>query len=315
MKEIKIVFMGTPEFAVNILDGILHSGYEIAGVVTAPDRPAGRGRKLQESAVKTYAVSKGLTVLQPTNLKSPEFLAQLKGLQHNLQVVVAFRMLPEKVWKMPELGTFNLHASLLPQYRGAAPINWAIINGETMTGVSTFFIDEKIDTGMIILRKEVPIAPEENAGQLHDKLMSAGTELVLETLHLLKEEQVTTVEQNELKALKDAPKLTKDNTKINWEAPIEDIYNFIRGLNPYPGAWCYLKNGKETLSIKIFDVKMEKDPNSHNPGKIVKTNKNLKVAVDGGYIDLEQIQLPGKRKMKIGDLLNGYQFQDNAYVL
>lgn len=315
MKEIKIVFMGTPEFAVNILDGILHSGYEIAGVVTAPDRPAGRGRKLQESAVKTYAVSKGLTVLQPTNLKSPEFLAQLKGLQHNLQVVVAFRMLPEKVWKMPELGTFNLHASLLPQYRGAAPINWAIINGETMTGVSTFFIDEKIDTGMIILRKEVPIAPEENAGQLHDKLMSAGTELVLETLHLLKEEQVTTVEQNELTALKDAPKLTKDNTKINWEAPIEDIYNFIRGLNPYPGAWCYLKNGKETLSIKIFDVKMEKEPNSHNPGKIIKTNKNLKVAVDGGYIDLEQIQLPGKRKMKIGDLLNGYQFQDNAYVL
>ncbi len=315
MKDLKIVFMGTPEFAVTILDEIVNGGYEIAGVITAPDRPAGRGRKLQESAVKTYAVSKGLPVLQPTNLKSPEFLAQLKALQHNIQVVVAFRMLPLEVWKMPEYGTFNLHASLLPQYRGAAPINWAMINGETTTGVSTFYIDEKIDTGRIILNKEVPIDTEENAGDLHDKLMQTGAELVLETLSLIKNDQVKTIEQIESNALKDAPKLTKENTKINWDAPLEQIFNLIRGLNPYPGAWCYLENGRENLSIKIFDVNMEKGTHSYKPGKILKTNKNLQVAVHGGFIDLIEIQLPGKRKMQIKDLINGYNFADNANVL
>lgn len=307
--------MGTPEFAVSILDGILNAGYDIAGVITAPDKPAGRGRKLQESAVKTFAVSKELPVLQPTNLKSPEFLVQLQALQHNVQVVVAFRMLPVQVWKMPEYGTFNLHASLLPQYRGAAPINWAIIRGETTTGVTTFFIDEKIDTGEIILNKEVPIEIGENAGKLHDKLMDAGTSLVLDTLEQIKNGQVSTRKQNEINIIKDAPKLTKENTKINWDAPLQDIYNFIRGLNPYPGAWCYLKNGKEPMPIKVFDVKMEKEPHSIETGTIIKSNKILKVAVSGGYIELLEIQLPGKRKMKISDLLNGYQIEDNANVL
>lgn len=315
MKDLRIVFMGTPEFAVTILNGILKAGYEVAGVITAPDRPAGRGRKLQESAVKTFAKSKGLPVLQPTNLKSPEFLAELKALQHNLQVVVAFRMLPEQVWKMPEHGTFNLHASLLPQYRGAAPINWAIINGETTTGVSTFFIDEKIDTGEIIHKKEVPIGFEENAGQLHDKLMNVGTHLVIETLELLKGGQVTTSAQIESEGFKDAPKLTKENTKVNWNDPIENIYNFIRGLNPYPGAWCYLKNGKESLVIKIFDVEMLKEQHEYKPGKVIIKNKELQVAVHNGYMILKEIQLPGKRKMKTSDLLNGYQLEDNAYVL
>lgn len=315
MKDLRIIFMGTPEFAVGILEGILQAGYKVCGVVTAPDRPAGRGRKLQQSAVKMYAVTKGLPVLQPTNLKSPEFISDLKGLDHNLQVVVAFRMLPEVVWKMPEYGTFNLHASLLPQYRGAAPINWAIIKGETVTGVSTFFIDDKIDTGEIILRKEVSIGQDENAGELHDKLKAAGTGLVLETLDQLKLGITSSRKQEASAALKEAPKLTKENTKINWEAPLEDIYNFIRGLNPYPGAWCYFQNGKEQLLIKIFDVEVEKTPHDLPAGTVIAENRNLKVAVSGGFLNLLVIQFPGKRKMKTRELLNGYQLENNINVL
>lgn len=207
------------------------------GVITAPDKPAGRGRKLQESAVKSFATTHGLQVLQPTNLKSPDFIQVLKDLNPNVQVVVAFRMLPKLVWELPEYGTFNLHASLLPNYRGAAPINWAIINGEQITGVSTFFIDEKIDTGEIILKREVPITPEENVGELHDKLMHEGALLVAETLSLIKQDRVVTQKQSLEGTFLEAPKLTKENTRIDWSLPVDRIYNHIRGLNPYPAAW------------------------------------------------------------------------------
>lgn len=315
MRDLRVVFMGTPEFAVTILDNILDKGYDVIGVITAPDKPAGRGRKLQQSAVKEFAVSKGLTVLQPTNLKSPEFVQELKALNPNVQVVVAFRMLPEVIWKLPEYGTFNLHASLLPQYRGAAPINWSIINGETSTGVSTFFIDEKIDTGEIILSKKVAINRDENVGDLHDKLMHAGADLVTETLEGLKMGPVPTQKQNTSGKLKEAPKLTKENTKIDWLAPVEEIYNLIRGLNPYPGAWCYLKNNGETISIKVYKASYENKSHNEEIGKIVKEDKKMKIFVNGGLINLLEIQLPGKRKMEIEDLLNGYQLENNAVVL
>ncbi|MCF4101757.1 methionyl-tRNA formyltransferase [Gillisia sp. M10.2A] len=315
MRDLRIVFMGTPDFAVSTLKEIINTGFNVVGVITAPDRPAGRGRKLQESAVKQYAVTQNLPVLQPTNLKSESFLEELRKLNPNVQVVVAFRMLPEAVWKLPEYGTFNLHASLLPQYRGAAPINWAIINGETTTGVSTFFIDEKIDTGAMILQKEITISKEENVGELHDNLMIIGAKLVTDTLNLIKEDKVTTQKQVEHPELKDAPKLTKQNTQINWSKPLIEIYNHIRGLNPYPAAWCYLKNGEETLKVKLFEVEPLTESHNYSNGKILQEGKELKVAVSGGYLILKELQLPGKRKMKTKELLNGYQFDLDAKLL
>lgn len=315
MRNLKIVFMGTPEFAVSILDGILKEGYEVAGVVTAPDRPAGRGRKLQESAVKQYAVKAGLRVLQPANLKSPQFLEELKELNPNVQVVVAFRMLPKVVWNYPEYGTFNLHASLLPDYRGAAPINWALINGEATTGVTTFFLDEKIDTGAIIAQLIVPIEPDENAGQLHDKLMDTGTKLVLATLEQIRMKTVKTVQQEEMKPIKEAPKLTRENTRINWNEPAIDIFNFIRGLNPYPGAWCYLDEGSGKLAVKIYEAIPVEETHQLPVGTLIQIKEKLKVAVQGGFLEINEIQLPGKRKMKTGDLLNGYQFEKVANLL
>ena len=307
--------MGTPEFAVTILKGIVEAEYNVVGVVTAPDKPAGRGRKLQQSAVKQYAISQGLKVLQPTNLKSPIFLEELKQIDPNLQVVVAFRMLPKEVWQYPEYGTFNLHASLLPQYRGAAPINWAIINGEPATGVSTFFIDEKIDTGEMILQLGVPIEPDETAGELHDKLMYTGTKLVLRTLEEIKINSARPEKQPENEVLKQAPKLTKENTRIDWSAPLEDIYNLIRGLNPYPTAWTCLHNGEQELNIKIYNVKKEESNHNSPVGKAIKENNSLKIAVTDGWIILDEIQLPGKRKMKVNDLLNGYEIHEGAKVV
>lgn len=315
MKDLRIVFMGTPEFAVETLKNILAANYKVVGVITAPDRPAGRGRKLQQSAVKTYALEQSLPVLQPTNLKSEEFLEQLRELNPNLQVVVAFRMLPEVVWKLPEYGTFNLHASLLPQYRGAAPINWAIINGEANTGVSTFFIDEKIDTGEMILQRPVAIEPEDNAGSLHDRLMATGAQLVVETLDLISNGNVTTTPQRDSQNLKGAYKLTKENTKINWNAPLDEIHNFIRGLSPYPAAWTSLVNGNDEAMMKIYASEKEKTSHSHETGKVFQDQKEVRVAVKEGFLLLKEIQLPGKRKMEIKDLLNGYTFFPNAKVL
>jgi len=315
MRDLRIVFMGTPEFAVTALQEIIKANYNVVGVVTAPDKPAGRGRKLQQSAVKEYALSQGLPILQPTNLKSPEFIDELKALQPNLQVVVAFRMLPKVVWQLPEYGTFNLHASLLPQYRGAAPINWAIIQGETITGVSTFFIDEKIDTGAMILQKKVSISPDENVGELHDKLMITGARLILETLELIKTDKVNPKKQGDHPLLKDAPKLTKENTRINWEAPANQIYNHIRGLDPYPAAWSFFQNGTEQNLIKIFEVGISHESHEYAVGKLIVENNELKVAVRDGFIILKEIQLPGKRKMKSKELLNGYHFESEAKVL
>ncbi len=315
MRDLRIVFMGTPEFAVTTLKYIIEANFNVVGVITAPDRPAGRGRKLQQSAVKEFAVSKDLTVLQPTNLKSPEFLKELENLKPNLQVVVAFRMLPKVVWQLPEFGTFNLHASLLPQYRGAAPINWAIINGETVTGASTFFIDEKIDTGAMILQKETSIEPNENVGSLHDRLMTMGGELVVDTLELIREDKIVTTLQTETGDLKDAPKLTKENTRIDWSLSASRIYNLIRGLNPYPSAWTVIKNGELELNTKLYDTEILLESHTKELGAIIQEDNKLKVAVRDGYIIINEIQLPGKRKMKTKELLNGYQFETEAKVL
>jgi len=315
MRDLRIVFMGTPEFAVTTLRHIIEAKYNVVGVITAPDRPAGRGRKLQQSAVKEFAVVNNLPVLQPTNLKSPEFLEELKDLKSNLQVVVAFRMLPKIVWQLPEFGTFNLHASLLPQYRGAAPINWAIINGETQTGASTFFIDDKIDTGDMILQKETPIELNDTVGSLHDKLMSLGASLVTDTLELIKEDKVKTISQKESEDLRDAPKLTKENTKINWALSANKLYDFIRGLNPYPAAWTVIKNGEAELNAKLYDIDILLESHDRDLGIIFQEDNKLKIAVSDGYIVVNEIQLPGKRKMKTKELLNGYQFENGAKVL
>lgn len=307
--------MGTPDFAVTTLKTLVKNNYNIVGVITAPDKPAGRGRKLNESAVKQYAKSQDLTILQPTNLKDENFINELKSLKANLQIVVAFRMLPKVVWQMPEFGTFNLHASLLPNYRGAAPINWAVINGETKTGVSTFFIDEKIDTGEMILQEEISIDSEENAGSLHDKLMVLGSELVLKTVSLIEIGDVKTTPQKASDGIKTAYKLNKDNCKIDWTDSMDDIYNKIRGLSPYPAAWCTLISGKDELDIKIYSAKKEFAEHDLEIGSIVSTKKELKVAVANGYIIITEIKLPGKKMMDAKSLLNGYAFEDDAKML
>ena len=304
--------MGTPDFAVATLKTLVENNYDIVGVITAPDKPAGRGRQLNESAVKAYAKSQELTILQPTNLKNEDFLEDLKTLNANLQIVVAFRMLPKVVWKMPEYGTFNLHASLLPNYRGAAPINWAVINGEEKTGVSTFFIDEKIDTGDMILQETIKIKPDENAGALHDKLMVIGSKLVLKTVNLIAGGKVETIPQKETKDIKTAYKLNKENCKIDWHASIDHIYNHIRGLSPYPAAWCTLINDDEELDIKLYKVEKEFLEHTLEIGSIISTKKELKVAVTNGYIIIKEIKLPGKRTMNAISLLNGYTFYENA---
>jgi len=314
-KDLRIVFMGTPDFAVTILKTLVENNYNIIGVITAPDKPAGRGRKLHESAVKQYAKSKGLQVLQPTNLKSESFIEELQALRANLQIVVAFRMLPKVVWQMPEYGTFNLHASLLPNYRGAAPINWAIINGETKTGVSTFFIDEKIDTGAMILQKEIEITPTETVGDLHDKLMHLGSDLVIETVKRIEQGNVKTTPQPENVETKTAYKLNKDNCLIDWNDSLHHIYNKVRGLNPYPAAWCSLKNGEEALNVKVYQVEKLEAHHNLSIGEIVTTKHEVKVAVSEGFIILKEIKLPGKRKMDVKSLLNGYTFETNAKML
>ncbi len=310
--DLRIVFMGTPDFAVGVLKEMVEAGKNIVGVITAPDKPAGRGRKLMASAVKEYAISQNLTVLQPTNLKDESFLKKLKALNANLQVVVAFRMLPKAVWQMPELGTFNLHASLLPQYRGAAPINWAIINNEEKTGVTTFFIDEKIDTGSIIANKEVSIEKDETAETLHDKLMEKGRKLVLETLELIEKGDTSPKPQPESGNLKDAPKLTPENTRIDWAKPGIEIDTFIRGLSPYPVAWSVLHNNNEELKVKIYVASFEKTDQNNESGTIQVSKKELKVACLDGYIIINEIQLPGKRKMDVSSLLNGYSFEEDS---
>lgn len=315
MKNLRIVFMGTPDFAVATLKALVENNYNVVGVITAPDKPAGRGQKLSESAVKQYAASQNLKILQPTNLKNEAFLQALKSLNANLQIVVAFRMLPEAVWKMPKYGTFNLHASLLPNYRGAAPINWAIINGETKTGVSTFFIDDKIDTGDMILQEEISIDTEEHAGSLHDKLMDIGSQLVLKTVALIEKGHPKTIPQKDHANIKTAYKLDRNNCKIDWNGSLESIYNHIRGLSPYPGSWCTLINGNDELDVKIYKAEKEIAHHSKSIGSIVSSKNELKVAVESGYVIIKEIKLPGKRAMDMKSLLNGYKFELDAKML
>ncbi|WP_199488221.1 methionyl-tRNA formyltransferase [Tenacibaculum sp. E3R01] len=314
MRDLRIVFMGTPDFAVTILEHLVTNNYTIAGVITAVDKPAGRGRKLNQSAVKKYALSQNLPVLQPKNLKSEEFQAELKDLNANLQIVVAFRMLPKSVWAMPKYGTFNLHASLLPEYRGAAPINWAIMNGESKTGVTTFFIDDKIDTGEIILQNETSIREDETVGELHDKLMHLGANLVKETVDLIAKGDVKTTKQPELEE-KSAYKLYPHNCKIDWSKSLNDIYNHIRGLNPYPAAWTTINNNEEEITAKIYSVSKEFLSHDYNNGKIITTKSTLKIAVKDGFLIINEIKLSGKKLMDSRSLLNGYQFSNEAIAL
>jgi len=314
MRNLRIVFMGTPKFAVATLDKLVQKGYQVVGIITAPDKPAGRGRKIHESSVKQYAKKAGLHIMQPTNLKDEEFLNHLRSLKANLQIVVAFRMLPKQVWSMPEYGTFNLHASLLPDYRGAAPINWAIINGEKKTGVTTFFIDEKIDTGELILQETTEIGPEDTAGDLHDSLMNLGAELVLRTVSLIENNQVVTQKQPLESTFKTADKINKETCKINWEEAAEKIYNHIRGLSPFPAAWTNLNNEDELIVIKIYNAKWQKEEHNFKPGSVQFTKKELKVASSGGYVYLTELQLPGKRKMAVIDVLNGLKIKESAFM-
>ncbi|MDG1038476.1 MAG: methionyl-tRNA formyltransferase [Polaribacter sp.] len=314
MKDLRIVFMGTPDFAVTILKHLVENDYNVVGVITASDKPAGRGRKLNESAVKKYATSVKLPILQPTNLKNKDFNKELKDLKADLQIVVAFRMLPKMVWQMPKYGTFNLHASLLPEYRGAAPIHWAIINGETKTGVTTFFIDDKIDTGEIILQEEIDISITETVGTLHDKLMNLGATLVSQTVDLISTKKVSTTKQPDLEN-KSASKLNPENCRIDWNDSIDKIYNKIRGLNPFPAAWTIIKNDNEEIAAKIYAIRKENKTHNLAIGKIISTKKELKVAVNKGFIIIDEIKLSGKKKMEAKSLLNGFNFSSEAIFL
>ncbi len=301
----RIIYLGTPDFAVAGLKTLIENNYNVVAVVTAPDKPAGRGKKIQETAVKKYALSQNIDVLQPTNLKDEAFLAELKSYKADLQIVVAFRMLPEKVWNMPPLGTFNLHASLLPQYRGAAPINRAIMNGETETGVTTFFLKHEIDTGNIILREKIDIHETMDAGELHDSLMEIGSHLILKTVQLIENKEVEETPQDSIATseLKDAPKIFKQDCQVDWTWGTEKIYNHIRGLSPYPAAWTKL-NGK---SLKIFKGETLIQRHDLNIGDIKTDNKTyLQIAVKDGFYKISELQIEGKKRMSVADFLRGY---------
>lgn len=305
-RDLKIIFMGTPEFAEASLRELCENGYNVVAVVTMPDKPAGRGLKLQQSAVKKYAVEKNIPVLQPEKLKNPDFIAELQSYNADLFIVVAFRMLPEMVWAMPRLGTFNLHASLLPQYRGAAPINRAIMNGDTVTGVTTFFLNHKIDEGAIIGREEVEISAEDNAGTLHDKLMEVGKGLVLATVEKIANGDFEPIPQDEIpvEELRNAPKIFKDECKVDFNKNGIEIINFIRGLSPYPAAWSDL--GKNTF--KIFEAVYEPADQQGECSKIYSDNKNyLKISCKDGYINITDLQLSSRKRMKVQDLLRGFK--------
>jgi len=303
--------MGTPDFAVQSLSRLVEEGMNVVGVVTMPDKAIGRHHDvLQASPVKKFALEKGIPVLQPEKLRDEAFLAELKALKPDLQIVVAFRMLPQVVWALPPLGTFNLHAALLPQYRGAAPINWSIINGDTETGITTFFLDEQIDTGRIILQERTPIALEDNAEDVHDKLMMQGAELVIKTVRLIESGEAKATDQSQFmtdEPLRPAPKIFKDTCQIKWqEFTVKRAYDFIRGLSPYPGAWTHvIANGKET-EMKIYRTSMVPDASANFNNEFISDGKtSLKVSLPGGYLCLEEVQLAGKKRMPIADLLHG----------
>ena len=307
--ELRIVYMGTPEFAVASLDALVSGGYNVVGVVTMPDKPAGRGYKVQFSAVKEYALAHNLTLLQPEKLKDEQFLEDLKALKADLQIVVAFRMLPEVVWNMPPMGTFNLHGSLLPQYRGAAPINWAIINGEKETGVTTFFLQHEIDTGDLILQKKIAIHRTDNAETIHDQLMVLGAQTVVETVDCILDGTAPKMPQPAAAELKMAPKIFKETCKINWDNDCESIYNFVRGLSPYPTAWSELMNdNREPIPMKIYAVTTEQTSHTYTHGTIITDGKKeLKVACKDGFVIIQSLQLSGKKRMNSDEFLRGYK--------
>jgi methionyl-tRNA formyltransferase len=314
VKKLRLVFMGTPDFAVGILDALHGSIHEITAVVTVADKAAGRGQKLKESAVKIYAQANNLTILQPEKLKDEQFLAQLKELQADLFVVVAFRMLPEEVWKMPAFGTINLHASLLPNYRGAAPINWALINGDEETGVTTFFIDEAIDSGKIIAQEAVKISNNTNAGELHDELMSVGAQLTLKTVATISQQTHTVIDQNkfERKDFKTAPKIFKEDCEISWQETVENVHNKIRGLSPYPAAWTKLRNTKknEILLVKLFTSKIIENNGIGLIGNLQEHSDGILFPCNNGFICIIELQLQGKRRMTYKEFLAGNEIKD-----
>ena len=311
-ENLRIVYMGTPDFAVEALRQLVEGGYNVVGVITMPDKPAGRGHKIQYSPVKQYALEQNLPLLQPEKLKDEAFVEALREWKADLQIVVAFRMLPEVVWNMPRLGTFNLHASLLPQYRGAAPINWAVINGDTETGITTFFLKHEIDTGEVIQQVRVPIADTDNVEVVHDNLMMLGGKLVLETVDAILNGTVKPIPQEEMAVvgeLRPAPKIFKETCRIDWNQPVKNIYDFVRGLSPYPAAWTELisEDGKR-LALKIYQA--EKRPAEHNfpVGSIHTDHKSyIDVAVKDGFLRLRSLQLAGKKRMNITDFLNGFK--------
>lgn len=307
-KDLRIVFMGTPDFAVASLKALVEGGYNIVGVITAPDKPAGRGRQLQQSAVKQYAVEHDLHVMQPEKLKNPEFISELEALKADLQVVVAFRMMPEVVWRMPRLGTFNLHGSLLPQYRGAAPLNWAVINGEKETGVTTFLLSHEIDTGAILFHEKITIDEDDTVGDIHDRLMEIGAGLVVKTVDALADGNYNAIAQDDIKVdvLKPAPKIFKEDCKIDWTKPAVEVRNLIRGLSPYPAAWSELVDGKgKVLSLKIFHGEIEPAADLV-PGTLETDGKStFKIAAADGWLVISDLQLSGKKRMATEDFLRG----------
>ncbi len=313
----RIVYMGTPDFAVESLRCLVEGGYNVVGVITMPDKPAGRGHKIQYSPVKQYALEHNLPLLQPEKLKDETFLQALRTWKADIQIVVAFRMLPEVVWSMPRLGTFNLHASLLPQYRGAAPINWAVINGDTETGITTFFLRHEIDTGEVIQQVRVPIADTDNVGIVHDKLMTLGGQLVTETVDAILNGTVKTIPQEEMAVvgeLRPAPKIFKETCRIDWNQPVKRIYDFIRGLSPYPAAWSelLLPDGT-TMVVKIFETEKLSQPHQLSPGTLLTDGKSyIRIAVTDGLIGIRALQLPGKKRLKTDELLRGFRLTEEA---
>ena len=310
-KDLKIVFLGTPDFAVESLRRLVEGGYNIVGVITMPDKIAGRGHKMFQSPVKEYAVEHGLKLLQPANLKDPAFVEELRSLNADLQIVIAFRMLPEVVWNMPPMGTFNLHASLLPKYRGAAPINWAVMNGDTETGVTTFFLKHEIDTGDIIQQRSIPIGKTDNVGVIHDRLMMLGADMVIETVDAILAGEVKPVPQDELCnqgiEATPAPKIFKDTCRVDWTAPAEKVYNHIRGLSPYPAAWTEIEKDGEVYSFKIFET-AEPNKNIHlAPGEIMHDKHRLVVGCADGALEIISMQLSGKKRMTPDEFMRGFK--------
>lgn len=314
-EDLRIVYMGTPDFAVESLKALVEGGYNVVGVITMPDKPAGRGMKLQYSAVKQYAIEAGLPLLQPDKLKNEAFLQALKEWNADLQIVVAFRMLPEVVWNMPKFGTFNLHASLLPQYRGAAPINWAVINGDRETGITTFFLQHEIDTGNVIRQEKITIEETDNAGIVHDKLMYLGARLVTETVDQVLSGDLSAIPQNEMadeSSLRPAPKIFKETCRIDWNKSVADAYNFIRGLAPYPAAWTEIVDEEKKKSMmKIYETSKEIVAHNHKPGTLFSDGKSyFKVALPDGYINILSLQIAGKKRMQVDEFLRGFRFNE-----